>query len=201
MKTKDSLFDDEVSKAWEKIRAHDKRAQVQREDKAPVSEKTEENKGEDEEKAETKENLEETLIPKEEAFISKIPLKSPSLEMTEAKQNLEQSVGFSSDKKEDEKDEKGYSPRKDYFEKKEDERKYKRFEFADELTVRAPTIFDKTDITAFPLKRKAFNMHELMPTEHEDLMEYTNKKFNEEKIESSFERKSKKYRPFKDQNV
>ena len=172
---------DEVSLAWAKIQHKDKSkaakkgsgdAQVQSE--------------------EEKENLEEAITPQEKSeFVSTLPERAPSLEFN-ARQNLESAIGTNLKKEEDkEEDEKGYSSPKDYLGKKEE--KYNRLDFAESITVRAPTAFEHTDLSEIANKGRHMHMNEFIAGKQEQLLDYTVKDFRNEKIELDISKKAKKY--------
>lgn len=174
------VISDEVTLAWEAIKRKPN----------PKAEKGKEEKEKSDE-SEEKENLEETIIPKEKSeFISTLPEKAPSLEFT--KQNLESSLGpRTANEEKKEEDEKGYQSPKSYIGKKQE--KYNRLEFAENITVKAPTAFSHPDLSERTVKGRHMHIGEFISGKQEQMLDYTVKDFRNGAIELDESKKAKKY--------
>jgi len=179
-KTDKKIIDDEVSRAWEALK----------------KKKTEEEKNEEEEEKE--ENLEGALElkPEKPEFVSVLPEKAPSLELTGAKQNLENTIGpfLESEEKEEKisyspkkKEDKGYVASKE----PEEEQHYEnpmllRAEFT------APQIFQESEIVRMAKGALHAPEKEIWGKEYISAEE---KELSHEKLEREKKESVKKYKP------
>ena len=197
------MVEDEVKKAWEALKRSKKGKSEEEEEEAKEQDKTVDqaqrvqNVRQVQREENEEETLENALAPEEKEEFSVLPEKAPSLEITEAKQNLENTIGpfFGEEEKEEKVSYATKKKQKDYFGKEEEEIKYKKPEIESAVEFASPQMFRESDIVqmarmAAPKPEKMSAEREYVSMENIEFKEFEHEKLTRERRETV-----KKYKP------